>query len=133
MSLEIAEKKTTILEIYKLSPQSYYLVTVHRAENTDNEEHLTNIVNALIEISKDKPIIWPIHPRTRKALDSLQLGNYLTTQLLLINPVSYFDMLILEKNTCKILTDSGRDPKKSIFLEGPLHHFKKGDRVGRNC
>ena len=66
MSLKIAEKKTTILETCNLLPRSYYLATVHRAENTDNEEHLINIVDALIEISKDKPVVWPVHPRTKK-------------------------------------------------------------------
>lgn len=119
MSLELAEKRTTILETYNLLPKNYYLATVHRAENTDNKERLTSIIDALIEISKDKPVIWPIHPRTKKVLDSIELHNHLTSQLLLINPVSYFDMLILEKNAYKILTDSGGIQKEAYWLKVP--------------
>ncbi|MCL0040373.1 UDP-N-acetylglucosamine 2-epimerase (non-hydrolyzing) [Thermodesulfovibrionales bacterium] len=118
MSLEIAEKRATILETCNLSSKGYYLATVHRAENTDNKEHLTGIVEALIEISKDKPIIWPIHPRAKKQLEkySFKIQN---SKFKIISPLSYFDMLILEKNAHKILTDSGGIQKEAYWLKVP--------------
>ncbi|MCL0096027.1 UDP-N-acetylglucosamine 2-epimerase (non-hydrolyzing) [Thermodesulfovibrionales bacterium] len=116
MSLKIAEKRTTILETCNLSSKGYYLATVHRAENTDNKERLTSIVEALIEISKDKPIIWPIHPRAKKQFEkySLKIQN---SKFKIISPLSYFDMLILEKNACRILTDSGGMQKEAYWFK----------------
>ena len=118
MSLEIAAKRTTILKTCNLSSKGYYLATVHRAENTDNEEHLISIVDALIEISKDKPVIWPIHPRAKKQLEkySFKIQN---SKFKIISPLGYFDMLILEKNAHKILTDSGGVQKEAYLLKVP--------------
>ncbi|MCL0067049.1 UDP-N-acetylglucosamine 2-epimerase (non-hydrolyzing) [Thermodesulfovibrionales bacterium] len=116
MSLKIAEKRATILETRNLSSKGYYLATVHRAENTDNKERLTSIVEALIEISKDKPVIWPIHPRTKKQLEkySFKIQN---SKFKIISPLSYFDMLILEKNAYRILTDSGGMQKEAYWFK----------------
>lgn len=118
MSLPIAERKSTIMAKLKLKPKEYYLATIHRAENTDNIERLKNILKALIEISKHKPVVFPIHPRTQRILESL---HFLlpTSHFLLINPVSYLDMLILEKNALKILTDSGGVQKEAYLLGVP--------------
>lgn len=120
ISLEIAEEKSKILEELKLKPKGYYLATVHRAENTDNTENLKNIMDALIEISKEKVVIFPIHPRTKKIFDSLNTLRLTPDSLLkFIDPVSYFDMLIIEKNADKILTDSGGMQKEAYLLKVP--------------
>lgn len=117
IGLEIGEKKSTILDSLKLMPKSYFLVTVHRAENTDNKENLNNIFDALLELSEDKRVILPLHPRTRKKLESINFS--LSNTSLIIDPVSYFDMLILEKNASKILTDSGGIQKEAYWLGVP--------------
>lgn len=120
MSLEIAEKKSNILSTYNLSPKTYYLATIHRAENTDNEENLKNIFEALLEISKERPVIVPLHPRTKGKLQSLNPSLFTHhSSLNIIDPVGYFDMLILEKNACKILTDSGGVQKEAYWLGVP--------------
>jgi len=67
--LQISNKKSKILEELNLNPKKYYLATVHRAENTDNYERLKNILIALSEL--DKPVVFPIHPRTRKMIKNL--------------------------------------------------------------
>jgi UDP-N-acetylglucosamine 2-epimerase len=126
MSLEIAEKKSNIFEALSLkAPRSsfvidYYLATIHRAENTDNEENLKNIFKALLELSQDNPVIVPLHPRTMKIFDSLN-PSFLTfsPSLRVIEPVSYFDMLILEKNAKAILTDSGGIQKEAYWFRVP--------------
>ena len=115
----IANKRSDILKTYNLLPKSYYLLTVHRAENTDNPERLKNIVEALIDISKDKPVIWPVHPRTRKCISSFNIDIKPTSHFHYIEPAGYFDMLMLEKNACKILTDSGGVQKEAFILNTP--------------
>ncbi len=115
----IAERKPTILEKLKLKEKGYYLATVHRAENTDDKYRLKNIIEALIKISKNKPVVLPIHPRTRKNLKFFKLSSLDFNQVNLIDPISYFDMIILEKNADKILTDSGGLQKEAYILKVP--------------
>lgn len=117
--LEIAEKKSAILEKLKVHPKEYFLVTIHRAENTDNKDNLKNIIEALKEISKRNPVIFPIHPRTKKVLKNFNLSLSDCKQIDLIDPVSYFDMLVLEKNAKKILTDSGGMQKEAYLFNVP--------------
>ncbi len=114
-SLEIAQKKSNVLITYGLLPKTYYLTTIHRAENADDPERFKNIIKAFVEISKTKQLIWPVHPRNRKRLESLTLPSTLR----LIDPVSYFDMLILEKNAEKIFTDSGGIQKEAYLMQVP--------------
>lgn len=115
--LVLAEKKSTILQDLSLEKGSFVLATVHRAENTDNIERLKNIFIGLESIVENKlPVILPLHPRTRKQLDSASIKN---TRVKIINPVSYLDMLILEKNARVILTDSGGVQKEAYFFRVP--------------
>lgn len=118
--LELARKKSNILEKLKLTNTEYYLATLHRAENTDNLENLRNIFEALVEISKDIPIILPLHPRTKNSIKSLN-PSLLTSHfsLRIIDPVSYFDMLILEANAKIIFTDSGGVQKEAFLFKVP--------------
>ena len=119
LNLEIAKKKSFVLEKLKLKPKEYYLVTIHRAENTDDKDRLKNVMEALADLSKEKPVVFPIHPRTKKTLEALRISAFNFSQVHLIDPVSYFDMLILEKNSLKILTDSGGVQKEAYFLGVP--------------
>ena len=111
---EIAEKTSSILSKLKLKPKKYLLATVHRPYNTDIPENLESILKAFSEI--DETIIFPIHPRTRKYLTDFKLE---TSNLKVIDPVGYLDMLILEKNSRVILTDSGGMQKEACFFGVP--------------
>jgi UDP-N-acetylglucosamine 2-epimerase len=128
---KLAEKRSTILEDLKLihhhdssAPQSairiphYYLATLHRAENTDNPKRLKSILRALNEIGKDVPVILPLHPRTKKMMKVYHLFSE-TQRIKLIDPVSYLDMLTLEKNAKTILTDSGGVQKEAYWFGVP--------------
>lgn len=115
-NLAQAEKQSTILTELRLSPGAYYLVTVHRQENTNDVEKLRQIVDILSEI--EETVVFPLHPRTKKALDSLGLREKLTN-VKIIDPVSYFDMIVLEKNARIILTDSGGVQKEAYFYQVP--------------
>ncbi|MCD6172020.1 MAG: UDP-N-acetylglucosamine 2-epimerase (non-hydrolyzing) [Thermoplasmata archaeon] len=119
---ELAERKSTILKTLNLKPKSYALATVHRAENTDDPERLSAIFKAFKEIAENGlSVVVPLHPRTRNALSSLEPNplSYIPAFLRLIDPVSYLDMLVLEKNAKVILTDSGGVQKEAFFFKVP--------------
>ncbi|MDI6796369.1 MAG: UDP-N-acetylglucosamine 2-epimerase (non-hydrolyzing) [Desulfatibacillaceae bacterium] len=100
--------------------KGFALATVHRAENTDDPERLEGIFAALGQIASDMPVVLPLHPRTRKMLaagNSKGLGNH--TNLWMLEPVGYFDMLELLKNCCLVLTDSGGLQKEAFFFKKP--------------
>jgi len=112
----IAKASDQIQAIIEKMNGSYYLATIHRPENTDNYGPLKNIVDAMEKIAKTVPIVLPLHPRTRKALSGhgLQLHG-----VELIEPVGYFDMLVL-LNSCKaVITDSGGLQKEAYFFQKP--------------
>lgn len=111
-NIKLAEKHSDILEKLKLKHKNYVLATVHRAENTDEPERLNPIFHAFEQISQNGlPVIVPLHPRTKKSLKSSKLS--------FIDPVSYLDMLVLEKNAQVILTDSGGVQKEAYWFEVP--------------
>jgi UDP-N-acetylglucosamine 2-epimerase len=116
---EVAEEKTTILEDLGIDRKKYLVVTVHRASNTDNRANLEQIVDALSEISE--PIIFPIHPRTRKSLRVFGLYDKLINHrnIKVIQPVGYLEFLRLMKNARKIITDSGGIQKEAYILKVP--------------
>ncbi|MDR2145778.1 MAG: UDP-N-acetylglucosamine 2-epimerase (non-hydrolyzing) [Tannerella sp.] len=119
---EMAEKKSEILLRYHLYGLDYYLCTVHRAENTNNPERLTQIILALVEMASEaQPVIFPVHPRTKVYLDNYNLMPTLATNpsVKLIEPVDYLDMIMLEKNAKMILTDSGGIQKEAYFQRVP--------------
>lgn len=118
---EVASRKSRILAELRLRPGEYYLVTVHRAENTDHPKNLGNLVQAFQELSRHLPVVWPLHPRTRKALENWGLASRMENHPLLrvLPPVGYFDMLLLEREARAILTDSGGIQKEAFFAGTP--------------
>jgi UDP-N-acetylglucosamine 2-epimerase len=117
--LAMAQKKSKILKQLQLKPGDYDLVTIHRAQNTDERDRLQALMEMLLKISGMRSIVFPIHPRTRKYLERMDLMPAGSERLQLIDPVSYFDMLILEKNAATIWTDSGGIQKEAYFLKVP--------------
>ncbi len=97
-------------------PPDFVLLTIHRAENTDNLDRLRAIVHAL-NSAAGKTIVFPIHPRTRKALDAA--GLRLAGHIVVTDPVGYFDMLDLEGQCSLIVTDSGGVQKEAFFFGKP--------------
>lgn len=115
--VERAERRSTILKRLELAPKGYTLATVHRAENTDDPIRLRAIFHALAEVARDRHlIVVPLHPRTRERLESLPESF---AELRFIEPVSYLDMLLLEKHAKLIATDSGGVQKEAYLLAVP--------------
>ena len=115
-NIKIAEQKSNVLDLLCLKPKAYYLATIHRPENTDAFEKLKSIVDAFCLIEN---IVFPCHPRTEKLLKHFGLWDMLTKKVKVIKPVGYLDMLILEKNAKKILTDSGGIQKEAYIFKVP--------------
>jgi len=109
---EIAGRTSTILRDLNLTPRQYHLATVHRAENTDDPARLKSILSAFVEIGEQ--VVFPIHPRTRARLDACNL-KFRTHNLQFIDPLSFLDMVQLEKHAHCILTDSGGVQKEAYF------------------
>lgn len=111
----IAESKSRILADQALTPGGYALATVHRAANTDDPARLRGIVDAFNR--SGERVIFPVHPRTRGALD--KAGVQPAANVSLIEPVGYFDMVTLEANARLIATDSGGVQREAYFLAKP--------------
>jgi UDP-GlcNAc3NAcA epimerase len=108
-------QRQTLVQTLGLSPKSYSLATIHRAENTDSLTRLKNICNALLELAITTKIVLPLHPRTRNTLHTLQLLDSLEKNLHILEPVGYLDMLALEQQASCIITDSGGVQKEAYF------------------
>ncbi len=96
-------------------PGGYLLLTVHRAGNTDDPERLGRIVAALNALAE--PVLFPCHPRTRKAL--ARFGLTLGAHVRRMQPASYLQMIALERNARLVLTDSGGVQKEAYWLGVP--------------
>lgn len=115
--------RTSLQPHWGLKAKEYFLITIHRAENTDDMVRLQNIFKLLFELRA--PAIFPMHPRvknllaTKRELRSIRSRLETHPYLQLVPPVSYLDMLALEKNAGAIITDSGGVQKEAFFLRVP--------------
>jgi UDP-GlcNAc3NAcA epimerase len=122
----VSAEKTDIIKRLCLENKKYILASVHRDNNTDDPSRLSAIFEALLEIAvkDDMKIVIPLHPRTRKMLekeDSCSLLKKLEKEdrIILIPPVSFFEITQLEKNAKVIMTDSGGMQKEAYFFRIP--------------
>jgi UDP-N-acetylglucosamine 2-epimerase (non-hydrolysing) len=118
-NLKRGEENSKILKKLNLSPKEFFFLTLHRAENVDNREKIYKIFSGLDKIiSKySLPIIFPIHPRTKKMI---KLYNFvLPEKIKIISPVSFSDSLTLEKNALLLFTDSGGVQEEGCILGVP--------------
>jgi len=122
-NLKIAEKNIDVKDFLNGINNGYFLLTLHRAENVDNKNRLKEIIDALFEMIEiyKKPIIFPIHPRTKKRLKEFNLFERLKSNknIEIIEPVGYLEFLMLEKNAELILTDSGGVQEEACILKVP--------------
>lgn len=97
-------------------PEKYVLCTVHRAENTDDKIKLADIFHALELISKEVPVVLPIHPRTQAKLDAIDY-DFGKSNIRFISPVGYLEMVWLLENSSLVVTDSGGLQKEAYFFD----------------
>lgn len=127
----IAMKQSSILQRYDLQSDHYVLATIHRDCNTDDKERLSSIFRALLHIAEEYQIkiILPLHPRTSKLMktnmsEALYDKIKKSKRILIVPPVSFLDMINLEKNARLVMTDSGGVQKEAFFFERPTVIFR---------
>jgi UDP-GlcNAc3NAcA epimerase len=107
-----AQAKSHVLERCGVRGRRYVLSTVHRAENTDSRERLRAILEGLDAVAESLPVVLPLHPRTRAAIEREDLP---TGGIKIVDPVGYLDMMALECQAALIATDSGGVQKEAYF------------------
>jgi UDP-N-acetylglucosamine 2-epimerase (non-hydrolysing) len=112
---ETAPEVSDILDELGLQQNEYVVATIHRAGNTDDPNRLEAIIDALAAIGS--PVIFPAHPRTVDRLDSFSLRDRTAEAVTLINPVGYFDFVMLLDNAATVVTDSGGVQKEAFFVD----------------
>ncbi|MDK2886988.1 MAG: UDP-GlcNAc3NAcA epimerase [Thermosipho sp. (in: thermotogales)] len=108
--------KYDIYNKLNLKENDYILLTLHRDFNVDNKEKLEKILAELNKISKEKKIVFPIHPRTRKRINEFNLEKYLEN-LIVIEPIDFLNLMGLVKMAWKVITDSGGLQKEAYFAK----------------
>jgi len=111
----IAHERSDVLRRLGLEPKTFGLVTIHRANNTDDPKRLSGIVDAMNRLPE--PVIFPVHPRTKSALErhGLQLGGLVRV----LPPLGYLDMVMLESAARLVATDSGGVQREAYYLGVP--------------
>lgn len=119
-SLEVANRRSSILAEYGLQKESYILVTAHRQENVDDRQRFENLVRAFEHI--DLPMVYPVHPRTLERMVEFELLHRLEAikTLELTDPLPYFDFLELSSSSRMIITDSGGIQEECTVYKKPI-------------
>lgn len=119
-AVDLAKRHTDVLARMGLVQGNYVLATIHRAENTDDPVRLQALMAALAAIARDRIVIFPVHPRTRaKLLGKPATGSRTASNLRLMEPQGYLDMVRLESGAAVIVTDSGGIQKEAYWLRVP--------------
>ncbi len=112
---ERAHQESTVLKDFALKEKEFYLVTIHRQENTDKPERLNNLRQALAQLAIKHPVLWPVHPRLKDRLAK----EIVPPGLIMCAPLAFLDMMRLEIAAKTILTDSGGVQKEAYFHQTP--------------
>ncbi len=112
-----AHKCTDFISAHSLAQDPYVLVTFHRSENTDNQERLKKISEEICSVARSTRVIFPMHPRTEKALRQCNKLSDISSTCEVITPVGFIEMICLIKHASAIVTDSGGLQKEACFLE----------------
>lgn len=138
-NLPLARKKSTILSDLSLKPKSFFLMTLHRQENLIDRARLDRIIQAVSSLAEelDMKVIYPAHPRSRQCLEKYKIK--LGSKLNIIDPIGYFDFLVLMEASRLILTDSGGLQEEACILRRPCVTLRENTErpetidVGANC
>jgi len=123
-------KKPDFWDDLNLQNSDYFVLTLHRPSNVDGEKQLKQLMHTIVEKCKDKPIIFPVHPRTKKLIEGLKL-NF--SNLHFVNPQGYLSFIYLVKNATAVLTDSGGITEEATLLNVPCITFRDSTERPETC
>lgn len=114
-------RESSILSDLQVNGSPFALVTLHRPSNVDVKENLENLFYTFSVIGKDVKVVFPMHPRTKKMIDTFNLENYVASieNLIITDPIGYLDFMQLMQNARLILTDSGGIQEETTYLGIP--------------
>ncbi len=117
-NVDVKKEPTEILNKYGVESKKFFLVTLHRQENVDNQNRLSTFVSSLNEIQKkyDYPMLFSVHPRTRKRLEAL---DSLDSKIKFLDPMPFFDFIGLELSAFCMLSDSGTVQEEACIYNIP--------------
>jgi len=117
-NLEIAKRRANVLDWLGIDDDGYFLVTVHRQENVDNEKRFRGILKGLEMVQEEfgLPVVYPIHPRAKK---QFEVFKFKVDHVKIVEPLDYLRFLQLESNAKLILTDSGGVQEEACILHVP--------------
>ena len=108
--------KPEIWDNYNLKKNKYIVITLHRPSNVDQQNTLKQLIKEIIRTSENLPLIFPVHPRTKKILEDLDISH---PRLILVNPMSYLEFNYIVKNSFAVITDSGGITEETTVMGVP--------------
>jgi len=108
--------KSNITDELGVEKGDYVLATFHRPSNVDDKENLSHLINTINEISKERKVVFPIHPRTTNNMERFGLSGLLNDSIIQLPPIGYIDFLSLTKHAELVVTDSGGIQEETTFL-----------------
>ena len=123
-------KQPEFWETLQLEAKQYMVMTLHRPSNVDQEQHLKTLITQLAHLGKDYPIIFPVHPRTKKLLEGLNL-NF--KNLHYVAPLGYLEFNYLVKNAFAVLTDSGGITEETTVMNVPCITLRHNTERPETC
>lgn len=123
-------QKPAFFEEKNLRPKEYIVMTLHRPSNVDNPDDLNTLLQAIVSASRDIKLVFPIHPRTAKAL--AQIG-FSSDQVLLTEPMSYLEFNYLVKNAKAVITDSGGITEETTVMGVPCMTLRTTTERPETC
>lgn len=109
-------RKPALWDEHQLKEKGYFLITLHRPVNVDDPRNLSHLMDVILNGTGESPVIFPVHPRTRKNLDERYTSN---SKLILVEPMGYFEFIYLVKNAMAVITDSGGITEEATVLDIP--------------
>jgi UDP-N-acetylglucosamine 2-epimerase (non-hydrolysing) len=127
-----------LIEQWKLTRRGFATLTLHRPSNVDDPDVLRGILDALTEIAQEIPIVFPMHPRTKKMVEQFGFGEYFSFSeypkgLWVTEPLSYLEFLSLNMNATMVITDSGGLQEETTFLGVPCITLRKNTERPITC
>ena len=123
-------EKPQLWNTLNLEPKKYMVMTLHRPSNVDEENQLKNLIQQIVDLGKNYPIIFPVHPRTKKLLEGLNL-NF--SNLHYVEPLGYLHFNYLVKNAFAMLTDSGGITEETTVMNVPCITLRDSTERPETC